>query len=167
MSTTGDPGAASRVLVALRVDATPERAFAAFTDEIEQWWRPNGLFQFTVGRAGVLSFEPGPAGRLVETYDDGSTFVIGEVLTWDPPHHLAVGWRTASFAPDQTTELRVRFQPVGAQTRVEVEHLGWDGIPQEHAARHGFPLSPFQLRFAEWWQVLLRDLADVAARERP
>jgi uncharacterized protein YndB with AHSA1/START domain len=151
--------------VALRVDASPERAFAAFTGEIDRWWQPNGLFQFTVGRAGTLAFEPGPEGRLVETYDDGTSFVIGEVLAWDPPHLLAVGWRAASFAPDQTTELRVRFKPVGNQTRVEVEHLGWDAIPQAHAARHGFPLSPFQLRFAEWWQVLLKDLAQVAARD--
>ena len=101
------------MLVALRVDATPERAFAAFTGEIGRWWRPNGLFQFSVGRSGTLAFEPGPAGRLVETYDDGSSFVIGEVRAWDPPHHLAVGWRHASFAPDQNTELHVRFDAVG------------------------------------------------------
>ncbi len=167
MSITGDAGAPSRVLVALRVDATPERAFAAFTGEIGRWWRPNGLFQFSVGRSGSLAFEPGPAGRLVETYDDGSYFVIGEVRTWDPPHHLAVGWREGSFAPDQSTELHVRFEPVGAQTRVTVEHFGWDGIPQQHAARHGFPLAAFQLRFAEWWQTLLRDLAEVATGQRP
>ena len=61
-----EPGAPSRVLVGLRVDATPERAFAAFTGEIGRWWRPNGLFQFSVGRTGELAFEPGPSGRLVE-----------------------------------------------------------------------------------------------------
>ena len=166
MSTSGDAGAPSRVLVALRVYATPERAFSAFTDEIGLWWRPNRLFQFSDGRSGTLAFEPGPSGRLVETYDDGSSFVIGEVRTWDPPHHLVVGWRHASFAPDQSTELHVRFESVGAQTRITVEHLGWDAIPQRHVARHGFPLATFQLRFAEWWQLLLRDLAEVAAGVR-
>jgi len=35
------------VLVALRVNATPERAFDAFTEEISQWWRPDPLFQIT------------------------------------------------------------------------------------------------------------------------
>ena len=60
----------SRVLLAIRVNATPARAFAAFTEEIGQWWRPNGLFQFTRGRSGVLSFEPGSNGRLIETYED-------------------------------------------------------------------------------------------------
>jgi uncharacterized protein YndB with AHSA1/START domain len=154
---------ASRVLVALRVNAAPARAFAAFTEEISLWWRPNGLFQFTGKRDGVLSFEPGPKGRLIETYDDGTVFVVGDVRVWDPPHRLVVMWRHESFAPDQVTELHVRFDEVGGQTRVTVEHFGWDKIPQRHAARHGFPLPTFQLRFAEWWQLLLRNLADRAS----
>jgi uncharacterized protein YndB with AHSA1/START domain len=151
---------ASRVLVATRVNATPARAFAAFTEEIGQWWRPNGLFQFTRGRSGVLSFEPGANGRLIETYRDGTVFVVGEVRVWDPPRRLVVTWRHESFAPDQSTELHVRFEEVGDQTRVTVEHFGWDTIPQRHAARHGFPLATFQLRFAEWWQVLLHNQRD-------
>lgn len=148
----------SRVLVALRVKATPERAFEAFTSEIDEWWRPSGLFQFTEGRTGRLHFEPGAEGRLTETYDDGSVFVVGAVRVWDPPTRLTFGWRQASFAPDQTTEVHVRFDPVGAETRVTVEHFAWDTIPQEHAARHGMPLFVFQQRNAEWWQALLESL---------
>jgi uncharacterized protein YndB with AHSA1/START domain len=150
----------SRVLSAMRVNATPARAFAAFTEEIGQWWRPNGLFQFTRGRSGVLSFEPGANGRLIETYEDGTVFVVGEVRVWEPPRRLVVTWREESFAPDQSTELHVRFEKAGEQTRVTVEHFGWDTIPERHAARHGFPLGTFQLRFAEWWQVLLGNLRD-------
>jgi uncharacterized protein YndB with AHSA1/START domain len=160
---------ASRVLVALRVPVPAARAFAAFTAQISEWWQPNGLFQFSDGRAGVLAFEPGPTGRLVETYADGSSFVVGQVRAWDPPRRLVLSWREASFAADQETELHVRFDEIGddptgsaAQTRVTVEHFGWDRIAPEHAARHGFPLATFQLRFAEWWQVLLRALSDVA-----
>ena len=37
----------SKVYVALRVKATPERAFEAFVGEIGAWWRPNPLFQTT------------------------------------------------------------------------------------------------------------------------
>lgn len=150
----------SRVLLAIRVNATPARAFAAFTDEIGQWWRPNGLFQFTTGRDGVLSFEPGENGRLIERYGDGTVFVIGNVRVWDPPHRLVVSWRHQSFAPEESTELHVRFEEVGRQTRVTVEHFGWDTIPARHAARHGFPLSVFQMRFAEWWRELLQNLDD-------
>jgi uncharacterized protein YndB with AHSA1/START domain len=162
---------ASRVLVALRVPVPAARAFAAFTEQIAEWWQPNGLFQFTDGRTGTLAFEPGPDGRLVETYADGTSFVVGHIRTWEPPRRLVLSWRHASFAPDQETELHVRFDDVegpagaaaGAQTRVVVEHVGWDGIPREHAARHGFPLATFELRFAEWWQTLLRALTDVVS----
>jgi len=160
---------ASRVLVALRVPVPAARAFEAFTEQISQWWQPNGLFQFTDDRSGTLAFEPGAGGRLVETYADGSSFVIGHIRVWDPPHRLVLSWRHASFAADQETELHVRFDevdddPAGSatQTRVTVEHFGWDSIPPEHAARHGFPLATFQLRFAEWWQALLRSLSHAA-----
>lgn len=159
----------SRVLIALRVPAAAPRAFAAFTEQISQWWKPNGLFQLNDGRDGTLAFEPGPGGRLVETYSDGTEFEVGRIRVWEPPHRLVMSWRHAGFEPDQETELHVRFDAVeystgaAAQTRVTVEHFGWDRIPAAHAARHGFPLAPFQLRFAEWWQALLARLADIAA----
>jgi uncharacterized protein YndB with AHSA1/START domain len=146
---------ASRVLVAIRVPAAPERAFAVFTEDIAQWWRPSPLFQFTEERNGRLGFEPGPDGRLTETYDDGSVFEIGRIRAWQPPHRLELSWRHASFGPDRETEVHIRFEPVGDETRVTVEHFGWDAFPPEHAARHGFPLGLFQLRLAEWWQSLL------------
>ena len=53
------------------------------------------------------------------------------------------------------THVEVRFEPVGEETRVTVEHRGWDSIPQEHVARHGFPRSVFQMRQAEHWRALL------------
>ena len=41
------------------------------------------------------------------------------------------------------------------QTRVTVEHRGWDEMPQDHVARHGFELMLFQRRKAEHWRGLL------------
>ena len=146
---------ASKLLVALRVPATPRRAFEAFVHEIGEWWQPNGLFDFTVGRQGKLAFEPGESGRLTETYEDGSVFEIGRITAWQPPDALAFTWRQASFGPEMLTEVRVTFEAVGDETRITVEHTGWDTVPQRHAARHGFPLGVFQQRHAEWWQVLL------------
>lgn len=147
----------SRVLVAVRVPCEPAEAFTRFTSEIGQWWRPNQLFPFSVGRSGTLTFETGEGGRLIETYDDGGTFVIGVISTWAPPRRLVLSWRYASFPPDLSTELHVTFEPTEpGQTRVTVEHYGWDSIPSDQVARHGFPLATFQLRFAEWWRSLLR-----------
>jgi uncharacterized protein YndB with AHSA1/START domain len=142
----------------MRVSASPERAFAAFTDEIGLWWQPNRLFQLTPAGPGTMAFEPGPGGRLVERQPGGEAYEVGKITLWDPPAELAFHWRPASFTAEQTTEVHVRFESVGAETRVVVEHTGWDTIAPKHAARHGFPLGAFLQREAEWWQTLLRSL---------
>jgi uncharacterized protein YndB with AHSA1/START domain len=152
----------SRVVVALRVKATPARAFEVFTTEIALWWRPNPLFQFTPRSPGVLAFEPGEGGRFIETLPNGKVFEIGRIRAWEPPSRLVFGWRQAAFAPGQDTEVEVRFEPVGEETRVTVEHLGWDSVPQEHVARHHFPDQLFLLRHGEWWQALLASMKELA-----
>jgi uncharacterized protein YndB with AHSA1/START domain len=146
----------SRVVVALRVKASPDRAFEAFTREIGAWWKPNPLFAFTPRDPGRLAFEPGADGRLIETLANGKVFEIGRVRAWEPPKRLVFGWRQATFAPDQNTEVEVRFEPVGEETRVTVEHTGWDTVPAAHVARHGFPNALFLTRHGEWWQALLK-----------
>ncbi len=155
----------SRILVSLSMAATPERAFAVFTEEIGAWWRANALFAFTPaesrGDPGRLAFEPGPTGRLIVAYQNGKALEIGKVRVWSPPERLAFDWRQASFAPGQITRVEVRFEPVGeAQTRVTVEHLGWDSVPAGHVARHGFPEAAFLRRHAEWWRDLLGAFAE-------
>jgi uncharacterized protein YndB with AHSA1/START domain len=152
----------SRVLVALRVKATPQRAFEAFTREIGQWWRHNPLFTFTPRDPGVMAFEPGEGGRLIETLPNGKVFEIGRIRVWEPPSRLVFGWRQATFAPDQDTEVEVRFEAVGDETRVSVEHRGWDSVPQEHVARHHFPDAIFLQRHGEWWQALLAAMKEHA-----
>ena len=147
---------ASRVLVSLRVRASPARAFEAFTAEIGRWWAPNSLFAFTPREPGVLSFDG--QDRLIETRAGGNVFEIGRVSVWEPGVRLVVGWRQATFAPDMATEVEVTFEPVGEETRVTVTHTGWDSVPQAHAAKHGFPETAFLARHGEWWRALLRRL---------
>ena len=100
---------------------------------------------------------------------------VGEVVL-DGPHLPLDGQHVSERRLHEVEERHPRLgvemladvadgEGVGAD-RVTVEHLGWDAIPQNHAARHGFPLATFQLRFAEWWQVLMGDLAEVAAEVR-
>ncbi len=145
----------SRVLVSLRVSASPERAFDVFVSEIGQWWRPNELFRFTPRSPGVVALEPGLGGRFTETLPNGKVFEIGRITVWEPGHRIAFSWRQATFAPDQITHVEVRFEPIGNETRVTVEHCGWDSVPQEHVARHTMPDGVFLRRHGEWWQDLL------------
>jgi len=152
----------SKVLVALRVKTSPTRAFAAFVEEIGAWWRPNMLFQTTPRPPGRLAFEPGEGGRLVETLANGKVFEIGRILAWDPPRRLVFSWRQASFPPDLRTEVEVTFEAAGEETRVAVEHRGFDRVPADSAARHGFPDQALLMRLAEWWRAQLSALDDVA-----
>ena len=75
------------VIVSIRVDATPLRAFEAFTEEIGEWWRPNPLFTLTPRGDGHLRFEPGEGGQLVATLANGG--VRGR------PHHRLEARRKA------------------------------------------------------------------------
>jgi uncharacterized protein YndB with AHSA1/START domain len=149
----------SKVYVALRVKATPERAFAVFTEEIGAWWRPNGLFQTTPRAPGVLAFED---GRLIETLASGKIYEIGKVLAWAPPERLVFSWRQANFPPELHTEVEVRFEAVGDETRVSVEHRGFHQVPAQSAARHGFPDHALLARLAEYWRAQIRAVGDRA-----
>lgn len=150
---------ADAVIVALRVAATPDRAFRAFTEEVGAWWRPHPLFLATPRSPGTVAFEPGPDGRFVEVLPNGKVFEIGRIRVWDPPRRLVFGWRFATFAPDMDGEVDVTFTPVDSDTRVTVRHSGWLKVPQSHVARHGFPDGVFQRRFATWIQDSLGALA--------
>ncbi len=146
----------SRIVVALRIAASPEVVFDAFVDDIAVWWRPNGLFAFTPRSPGVMAFED---GRLVERLPNGKVFEVGVVSVWERGARLVFGWRQAAFTPDMNTEVEVRFEAVGEGTRVTVEHRGWDSVPAPHVARHGFPNAAFLARHGEWWRNLLAELA--------
>jgi uncharacterized protein YndB with AHSA1/START domain len=153
----------SRVYVALRVKATPEQAFAAFVGEIGQWWRPNILFQ-TTPRPGVLSFEPGEGGRLIETRAGGKAFEIGRILAWEPPRRLVFSWRQASFPLDLHTEVEIGFEAVGDETRVSVEHRGFDRVPAESAARHRMPDQVLLMRLADFWREQIAAVSEQIGR---
>lgn len=148
------------VIVALRVGVSPDVAFTAFTRDIGRWWKSHPLFQLSRQGDGALRFDPaGPGGKLVTRFDDGKEWEIGAVHHWLPGNRLTFGWRLPSFRADQATEVDVRFEAVGGETRVTVEHRGWDSIPQKHVARHGFELMLFQRRLGEHWRELLKEMA--------
>jgi uncharacterized protein YndB with AHSA1/START domain len=145
----------SKVYIALRVPLSPQRAFELFTEEIATWWQASPLFAIAPEGDGMLRFEPGVGGRLVTKLDSGEVFEIGRISVWEPGQRLVFAWRQKSFDPGQVTEVEVRFEPVGEETRVSIEHRGWDRIPREHAARHGFPDRATLEHVARWWRTSL------------
>jgi hypothetical protein len=151
----------SAVIVSLRVGADAEAAFDVFTQEIGRWWRPSALFALTPRGDGVLSFEG--RERLIATLANGHVFEIGRVTAWVRGEQLAFTWRQATFPLGQETSVEVRFETLGAETRVTVAHRGWDQIPREHVARHGFPLRATQMRLSEHWRAVLASFGRRAA----
>lgn len=161
----------SRVVVSIRVPCSPIQAFEVFTEEIADWWQDSELVRPTPSSPGKMAFEPpaadGTGGRLVEKLKNGKVFEIGDVRTWSPGERLVVGWRHAAFGPEHATEVEVRFEPVGAETRVIVEHRGWDCLPQTHVARHGFPLHFFYQQLGDQWKEGVERLGRIAMARGP
>jgi uncharacterized protein YndB with AHSA1/START domain len=149
----------SAVIVSLRVQASPQHAFDVFTQGIGAWWKPERFFQLTPRGDGALRFEPGENGRLVTDLANGKTFEIGRITEWRPGEKLAFTWRQATFAPGQLTHVTVTFEAVGeGETRVSVEHRGWESVPADHVAKHRVPDRVFLTRQGEHWRTLLTAL---------
>ena len=81
---------AQSVVVTTVVAADPATAFDVFTREVDAWWKQGPKFRPSVRGPGTLRFEPGVGGRLLETYDDESTFEFGRVKVWEPGQQLGL-----------------------------------------------------------------------------
>jgi uncharacterized protein YndB with AHSA1/START domain len=151
------------------VDVPPATAWDVFTRETDLWWRRGPRFRIAGTRRGALVFEPGPEGRLFETWGDppdAITHTVGRVLTWEPPALLELEWRGVNFKPDESTRVTVRFAPQGEGTLVTVHHTGWSALPADHPARHGLTGAAFSKMIGLWWGDLLTALREAAPARR-
>lgn len=145
------------VQVTTRVEVDPQRAFRLFTEDVDLWWRRGPRFRWDPEREGRLRFEPGVGGRFVEVYDEAGAdvFEVGRIRVWDPPKRLVFDFRARAFAPGETTEVEVRFEPEGGGTRVSVEHRGWGAFAPDHPVRHGLDAVAFRSMMSLWWADLV------------
>jgi uncharacterized protein YndB with AHSA1/START domain len=135
MSATTTPAAHGEVVVA----ASPQRAFAAFTGEINHWWRLDSPFWNDKERRLGIRFEPWVGGRFIEVYDDdGEGFEIGRVTVWEPGRRLGYTWRQADWPEDPVTHVEVTFEPVAGGTRVALTHSGFERLPDAAAVAGGY-----------------------------
>lgn len=120
----------------LTVRATPERAFAVFTESFDSWWPKSHHIGSSPLKTAVL--EPGVGGRWFGRHEDGGESSWGDVLTWEPPTRLVIAWRITSawaYDPKLLTEVEVRFTAVGqGETRIDFEHRGLERFGDGEAA---------------------------------
>jgi uncharacterized protein YndB with AHSA1/START domain len=69
------------------VNAPPERASAAFTEEISRWW-PLATHHIGAQAPVEAIIEPRAGGRWFERAGDGSECDSGRVVAWEPPRRL-------------------------------------------------------------------------------
>lgn len=127
------------MLVAIRVNATAERAFEVSTREIGRWWQPNGLFEFQHGKRRAPAFTPSRRRQFYGDYSQRRRPRHWQGARLGTPRLLVFSRRQASFEAGQETEVHVTFEPAEGQAKATVAGIGWETVPQDHVARHGFP----------------------------
>lgn len=112
--------------ISFTVACPPQHAFTVWTSRIDTWWPSDHTVTGAPDLTVVL--ERGVGGRIYERTTDGIEHDWGVVTTWDPPSKLAYRWHIGQ-GPDAATEVEVRFVAAGAaDTRVEIEHRGWEQL---------------------------------------
>jgi uncharacterized protein YndB with AHSA1/START domain len=112
----------------ITVEAEPERAFRLFTEGISRWW-PLETHSVHAHETEAVVLEPQVGGRFYERSASGGTAAWGEVLECDPPRLVRFTWHPGYESGAPATEVEVRFRPDGDGTRVELEHRGWERLP--------------------------------------
>jgi len=151
MSAAVEPAVATAEVV---VAVGPERAFEAFTNEINRWWKKDSPFWNDKNRRLGLRFEPHVGGRFIEVYDeDGEGFEIGRITAWEAGKRVAYTWRQADWPDDGITNVEVTFEPVDGGTRVRIEQTGFERLPGGLEIAQGYSMGASTL--LEWYAEVL------------
>src|SRR5512146_2713281 len=111
---------AERVQTSLALDAAT--AFDTIVDEL-------GL---ELARQGI-DFQAGPQGCVTE-----GGVLVGRVVAWEPGTRLRLEWHPANWNGEHATELELRFEPEGKETRVALEHRGFGPLLGDAAESAGW-----------------------------
>lgn len=138
------------------VKPSPARAFDMFAAQMGRLWPPAQ----TPGKSPVdVVVEPRAGGRWFERDAAGVETLWGDVLAYEPPERLLLGWRldaTFTYNPKLLMEVEITFlASPGGGTMVRLEHrhlerLGADAERIAERINQGWPqrLAEFQT-FAE------------------
>jgi SAM-dependent methyltransferase len=52
----------------------------------------------------------------------------GRALAWEPGRRILLDWQDTDWEPHETTEVELRFEPIGGGTRVSLGCCGWERV---------------------------------------
>ena len=146
--------ASTSVRASITVEVPIARAFSVFTEGIGTWWPPDHTV--TGDRDLAIVLESGVGGRIYERTAGGAEHDWGVVTLWDPPKRLAYLWHLGRDR-SAATDVDIRFVARGpGDTRVEIEHRGWE--------RLGTDADAWRERNRIGWQTLLPHFAAAITR---
>ena len=119
------------VTATVEVAVDPATAFAIFTEEIGQWWKPGPINWNDSDRAVGIRIEPGVGGRWIEVHDaaTGEGLECGRILVWEPGVRLVFLYRDAGHEIDARVRVyRLRPEPfVTLQAWLDQVQAFWTG----------------------------------------
>jgi uncharacterized protein YndB with AHSA1/START domain len=108
------------------VDCTVEEAFRVFTADATSWW-PTATHSINGRDVKEVVFEEREGGAVYEVTASGERGHWATVVAWEPPSRIVLAWNILEREA-LPTEVEVRFVPEADQTRVDLEHRGWERI---------------------------------------
>jgi uncharacterized protein YciI len=126
------------------VPASASVAYAAWTQQIDQWWplRRHSVFKDdnspTRGAPGEAPTVAFVGDEIVETSSTGETTTWGTVIAAEPPGSLTFTWHPG-HGPDRASTVAVDFVPIADdRTLVRLTHTGWEVFADPLDAREEY-----------------------------
>lgn len=138
------------IIDSVLLDMDVPRAFAFVTGRISEWWPAER--RHTGDEASSIFLLA--SGRFYERARDGREVDLGKVTLWNEPNVIMLDFYIAT-GPEHPTEVEMRFEAEGAQTRFTVLHR-----PKPESAHLWDERSP---RYATSWSIVLASLSQHAA----
>jgi hypothetical protein len=115
--------------VVIPLKSTPEQAFDAFTDKVDEWWPTQshsvGISENKVPPERVV-IEKLVGGRIYELSPAGVTRIWGHITDWEPRKSLGFTWHPGK-ASELATNVNVRFDPGdNGGSVITLVHTGWE-----------------------------------------
>lgn len=149
---------ATRIRLAIVVEAPIERAFRVFTEDFDRV-KPRDHNMLATEIAETV-FERHVGGRVYDRGVDGSECQWARVLAFEPPNRVVFSWDISPQLQlesdlERASEVEVRFVAESAErTRVELEHRnldrhgeGWERVRDAVGGDGGWPI--YLQRFSE------------------